>query len=219
MLNGLNLYIYCNNNPVMLTDESGKGFLDWLLGIISAILVVVGTVLIATGIGAGFGGLMISVGANSLVSGLTNTISGGSFTAGWFGGAVTGLLAGLSAGFAGSLILRATTISGLKALGTTLSAYAISYAGGFSGSIVGNMISNAYDNKKNDWNTIFTNASILGLLNIFAGYGTTLIRAVKEVASKSTYRVFTSIFTNLFEYISNSIFILINEFILKPKTK
>jgi len=36
-INGLNLYAYCGNNPVMRVDENGNAWWDWLLGAIAVI--------------------------------------------------------------------------------------------------------------------------------------------------------------------------------------
>ena len=45
-INGLNLYAYCGNNPVMRVDENGTSFWDWLLGaaiVVAAIALTVVT--------------------------------------------------------------------------------------------------------------------------------------------------------------------------------
>ena len=43
IINGLNLYIYCGNNPIMNTDESGNAWWDWLIGG----LIAIGTIALA----------------------------------------------------------------------------------------------------------------------------------------------------------------------------
>ncbi|MBD5583540.1 MAG: hypothetical protein HDQ88_00425 [Clostridia bacterium] len=95
-INGLNLYAYCRNNPVMMTDETGTmpNWLKWLLGIL----------IIVTSIAISFAtaGLATPI-ASSLGGGLFGAIIGGA-VAGAIGGAVAGFgislgLQGISQGF------------------------------------------------------------------------------------------------------------------------
>ena len=113
MLNGLNLYIYCNNNPVMLTDETGYGFWDWLLSIllVGAVIAIVIVSTIATGGVAST--LLISAGIGAFTSGVTSTISQLATTGsinGWalltdvLFGALTGVVGGSVLGIAGSMV-------------------------------------------------------------------------------------------------------------------
>ncbi len=81
--NGLNLYAYCVNNPINLTDENGHAWWDWL---ISAFQILVGVILIATGVGAGFGATLIASGTLGMVgNALGSTIGSGigSMANGW----------------------------------------------------------------------------------------------------------------------------------------
>ena len=70
-LNGLNLYMYCANNPVMMNDTEGNApaWWEWL---ISGALLVVGAVLCATGVGSVFGAGLIAAGGSMMAS---NTMS------------------------------------------------------------------------------------------------------------------------------------------------
>lgn len=80
-INGLNLYAYCGNNPVMYTDPNGTAkWWEWLLGIviiIGAVALSVVTAGLAAPISAALGG------------GLAGAIVGGA-VAGAIGGAITG---------------------------------------------------------------------------------------------------------------------------------
>ena len=104
-LNGLNLFAYCINNPIMFTDESGRGFLDWFLGILSAVAVVfVTTALVmasvATGglLGVAIGAVATTMATNAAIGGITAIANGTSFAAGVLGGAVSGAAIGFSIG-------------------------------------------------------------------------------------------------------------------------
>ena len=111
--NGLNLYAYCVNNPVMLTDSQGeswwsdfwkgvKNFFkkvgDVLLGILSVGLVVGGILLTVFSGGSLYklGSAMIGAGVGSFLGGLDSYLNGGSYSGGWLGGAISG---GFTAGF------------------------------------------------------------------------------------------------------------------------
>lgn len=120
-INGLNLYAYCGNNPVMYTDPNGTAkWWEWLLG--ALVIVVVAALVVATAgvaavaIGATaatVNAVMIGAAAGSLVAGGTNLLMQG-ITTDWqtvdycsialstFVGGVTGAISGgfgqLSAG-------------------------------------------------------------------------------------------------------------------------
>ena len=64
-INGLNLYAYCGNNPVMRVDENGNAWWNWLLG---ALTTVVGIALCFVPGGQVFGVGLIVSGASTLVS-------------------------------------------------------------------------------------------------------------------------------------------------------
>ena len=98
-INGLNLYAYCGNNPVMRVDENGNKWWDWL---ISGVQIVLGIALVATGVGIGFGATLIAGGALGIVTNaLGSTIGGGlgSMLNGW--GAISTGISLLSFGIPG----------------------------------------------------------------------------------------------------------------------
>ena len=121
-IGGLNLYAYCNYNPVMYSDPSGRSVLFFavlglcaLLGvgagltiggrlsgnetltnigdsIISSVEIIGGVALIATGIGGPLGMALLGTGVGSIANGLIGTSKGGKFHAGWAGGQLSGSL-------------------------------------------------------------------------------------------------------------------------------
>ena len=82
-INGLNLYAYCGNNPVMRVDENGNAWWHWLVGIAVIAVLAVATVAtagvagvgIGTAFAAGFAGAAIGTG----VSGALVTVAAGAF--------------------------------------------------------------------------------------------------------------------------------------------
>ena len=112
-INGLNLYAYCGNNPVMRLDANGNAWWHWLLGALAVVALVAvvatsimtgGASLVAIGIGFGIGAAssFIGQGANNLINGKSffENMSIGSILIGGLVGAAyaTGL-----GGMAGSL--------------------------------------------------------------------------------------------------------------------
>ena len=105
-INGLNLYAYCGNNPVMAVDPEGTAWWKWLVGALVIVGLAVATIVTAgiagVGIGAafaaGFAGAAIGVGA----SGLAVTIAAGAFAGAVISagiGLVTGaIIGGLTTG-------------------------------------------------------------------------------------------------------------------------
>ena len=74
-LNGFNLYMYCANNPIMLSDEDGDSWWKKFWKVVSIIAVVVVVSVVSAGIAAGVAGIVgstslaMSVGASTFVGG------------------------------------------------------------------------------------------------------------------------------------------------------
>ena len=99
IINGLNLYIYCGNNPIMNTDESGNAWWDWLISIFVAVVVVVAVVAVSV-LTAGIGTAV----AGALGGGVAATIFGSAV-----GGAITGAITGAIMSFGISVIHQGIT--------------------------------------------------------------------------------------------------------------
>ena len=52
-LNGLNVFAYCGNNPVMRVDANGNAWWGWLIGALVVVALAVGTIISAGGLGIG----------------------------------------------------------------------------------------------------------------------------------------------------------------------
>ena len=167
-INGLNLYAYCLNSPVMYSDGSGCSPLPWwgklLIGIgIIAVLAVatiatagIAGVGVGTAFAAGFSGSAIGIGA----SGAAVTIASGAFA---------GAVVGAGIGFAGG------AIGGAISTGTWMGVLDGASSGFMWGSITG---------------------AITGGIRSGINYARTtpLIRSVgaKELSSVKTTKVFSS---------------------------
>ena len=124
-INGLNLYAYCGNNPVMRTDENGNAWWHWLLGIGIVLVVAAATVLSFGAAGIAVGGLAgaiihgAAVGAligagvgavgGAIAGGIYSAVTGADFwtsvgigiAAGFGIGAIVGAVIGGVAGYIG----------------------------------------------------------------------------------------------------------------------
>ena len=114
ILNGLNLFVYCNNNPIMNTDRNGASWLSDLfydiknfilgigqiiLGTIGSIGMVIGGLALTIGSGGllgGVGSALIGAGIGGFIGGIQSSINGGSFINGYIGGVISGAITGFS---------------------------------------------------------------------------------------------------------------------------
>lgn len=120
-INGLNLYSYCNNNPIMHCDQTGAAWWHWLIGALIIVAAVALTIVTAggfaaagaaiagvfTGVSVGgaagfFAGVAVGATISSIVGlvagGITSVINGGSFldgaASGFMWGAISGAISG-----------------------------------------------------------------------------------------------------------------------------
>ena len=107
-INGLNLYAYCGNNPVMRVDENGNSWWDsfWkgLVAVAVVVVAVVAAITVATGGAAApvLIGAAIGFGVNFGSSALTQFINTG--TVDWGQALLSGAIGGVLGAFGGTAI-------------------------------------------------------------------------------------------------------------------
>ena len=120
-INGLNLYAYCGNNPVVRVDYNGNAWWEWFLAGIVTVGLVVGAVLTGgTLIGAILTGAAIGASMSLGTQALSRELNWGQFILDIGVGAITGLIGG-------SAVSKsvATTLGGLIGAGSNLASQLI----------------------------------------------------------------------------------------------
>ena len=171
----------------MCTDNGGTSP-TWWQWTISATMCVVGVALIATGVGGFAGGALLSAGINSIVTGYLNEAQGGSFTAGWAGGAVLGGIVGAGASLGGSALMAASSTVGGQAILELGKSITYSFIGGYVGSLAGAGVISMIDQTPANWKSWNNNALLCGTLNILSGIGSGISSTAITSGNTFSYR-------------------------------
>ena len=144
-VNGLNLYAYCGNNPVMNVDPSGRFIL--------AALAILGGVLFGTAMGGVFGGL-------------SEMAAGGNFMDGFWGGLASGFISTVGLALCGAIGAFCLPL-GLAVAGL------MGVAGSYVGSIITNGIKTDWDRdngflNKDFWISATPSALLNGVVNMLS---------------------------------------------------
>ena len=111
-INGLNMYAYCLNNPVMYVDENGNlpNWAKWLIGGVAFIGAIALTIATGGAVAPLIYGMIASIAIGGLFDGITEALNGGNFYDGFIDGASDGaMFGGIFA--LGSSIFRVASIA------------------------------------------------------------------------------------------------------------
>lgn len=115
-INGINLYAYCGNNPVMHSDPYGTTeWWEWLIAGFIVIGLVVGSVLTGGAVAAVFAGAAIGGAISYGTQAISGTLNWGQFVLDIGVGAITGLI-----GASGVSKAAATVMGGLIGSGSSI---------------------------------------------------------------------------------------------------
>lgn len=165
----------------------------WWQWAISTVMFAAGVTLIATGAGSTVGGALVCASVNSIIGSYSSEAAGGTSTAGWVGGMITGAICGTGAGIAGNLLSSATESVGFLCLGKAAASCSAAFGFGFAGSYAGQVTSAAIDGRSLDKNETVSSALTAGSINCFAGIGAGMGNAITDLpAISSTTHIFAS---------------------------
>lgn len=167
---GLNLYAYCNCNPVMYVDPEGTAWLSWLIGagvavVVAALTIIacgplVGIAAVATGaiVGGAYGAANAAANGDNVIEGM-------------FTGMISGVIAG------GTAAMGTCVIAGTLATNCFLSALSGNVLVGIGISIAGGAAAGAFSEINNQLNksgkitnigSIFHSAAVSAGANVFS---------------------------------------------------
>lgn len=137
------------------------------------------------------GGVLIGSGANSIINGYVNEANGGSFTAGYIGGAVSGGFCALGAGAGGYALIAAegaainSAVIGNLAL-SICTPLTIGFSGNMLGTITTNWIDSGCERVDIDWKETVQSSLFVGTLNVFAGIGSGIATTISSLGQTAT---------------------------------
>lgn len=169
----------------MYTDSLGLAPEAWQWAV-SGAMFLGGIILTATGVGGVLGGALICAGANSVISSYISEMSGGSATAGWVGGLVTGGISGIGAGLAGNLFLSATEATGAACLGKLAASAATAVTFGSGAAVAGEVASAKIDNRKPNKTSMAKSAAANSSITLLGGIGSGIGSAIYQMPLIST---------------------------------
>ncbi len=167
---GLNLYAYCNGNPVMYVDPEGTAWLSWLIGagvavVVAALTIIacgplVGIAAVATGaiVGGAYGAANAAANGDNVIEGM-------------FTGMISGVIAG------GTAAMGTCVIAGTLATNCFLSALSGNVLVGIGISIAGGAAAGTFSEINNQLNesgkitnigSIFHSAAVSAGANVFS---------------------------------------------------
>ena len=150
-INGLNLYSYCGNNPVMFTDPLGTTkWWEWLIAGVVVAGLIVGSIFTGGLLGAAFLGAAIGGGISLGTQAISGELNWGQFALDIGVGALTGAIGG----------------SGISRLGSTFVGIGI---GGFSN--VGSQLISGKSFREINWWSVGISAIIGGIAGAIGGAG------------------------------------------------
>jgi hypothetical protein len=99
-----NVFGYCFNNPINITDESGNWpkWIETTMKVVAVAAVITTATMVVVGTGGAAAPIPFFAALGGFIGGFANEKNGGSFTNGWIGGAVNGAIQALGTKYAGA---------------------------------------------------------------------------------------------------------------------